>query len=605
MGSMAVRQDHRDGQTIAAASRALNLDDAAATTGRASTIASIVALLVFALVGGLTALAIVAADIVFGLAVPPALLFLFGVTGLLVSATSALATRRTMLHLAKSAIAAEAEPKALLLHAMVERMPEGIAMWDNDDRLVLCNQIYRKIFSRLEGHLRAGVHFDDVLKAELDAGYIPASISATWFEQRQQRHWIGEVSERRNIDGRQFEILDFLCDGGGTLTLINDVTALQTKERELRDAQERYALVSLASNEGLWDMDLRTDRFYISPRVLSIIGSLSDPAGFRREDWVAAIHPDDLRGYDAGWQEHLDGDSRIFDLEYRVRHSNGEQRWISDRALALRDSTGHAYRIAGSVTDITARKQVEREMSRALDAAEVANRAKTQFLANVSHELRTPLNAIIGFSDLLGDTKETQVSPEEQSNFLEAINQSGRELLVVINDILDMSRIESGALELAEGTVDIEFCVEASIAKISGQAADKGLVVMENLPTHLPTLIGDQAKIKQMLFNLLTNAIKFTDTGGEIEIGVKFAAGTGLDLFVRDNGAGMDEAELERARLSFAQLNDSPSRQHGGLGLGLAITTAIAELHGGGLILSSEPGVGTTATVHFPAERIN
>jgi PAS domain S-box-containing protein len=605
MQSIAVRHDSGDGVAVARIGRTFSYGDSPEGTDRAANIATLVAVLVFVLAGGLTALATVADRDVLGLAVPPAILLLFGVTGLVLSATSALALRRIILRQTRAAIAAEAAPRTRLLHAMLDQFDEGIAIWDGNDRLVLCNQTYRDIFGRIGQHLHEGAFFDDVLQAEVEAAYVPPTAARTWFEQRQQRHWIGGISERRVMDGREYETIDRQSAAGGTLTLVRDVTELKARETDLRDAQERYALVSLASNEGLWDMDLRGDRFYISPRVLSIIGSTADPVGFQREDWVAQIHPDYLEPYRQRWREHLDGDSRIFDMEYRVRHHSGEQRWIANRALALRDSTGQAYRIAGSVADITARKQSEAEIIQARDAAEIANKAKTQFLANVSHELRTPLNAIIGFSDLLTDTSDNRLGDEEQQNFLHSINQSGRELLVVINDILDMSRIEAGALKLSEGAVDLELCIEGAIAMITEQAAGKGLVVVESLPDNLPDLIGDQRKIKQMLLNLLTNAVKFTPSGGEVEISVQYAKGSGLDLLVRDSGVGMTAEELDRARLSFAQLNDSPSRQHGGLGLGLAITTAIAELHGGKLTLESVPNEGTTATLHFPADRID
>ncbi|MBT3536562.1 MAG: PAS domain-containing protein, partial [Rhodospirillaceae bacterium] len=483
MRSMAVRHDRGERHNATEISRTLSFDDVAGPPDRAATVAATVALLVFALVGGLTALGIVSAEKVFGISLSPFQLFLFGFTGLLISATSALAMRRIIQEMVQSAQAAEAAPRTQLLYAMVDRMPEGIALWDSDDRLVLCNRKYREIFDRIDNYLRTGVHFDEVIKAEMEAAYVPPSAARMWFEQRQQRHWIGDVSERRLIEGQEYETIDCLCEGGGILTLIRDVTELKAKERTLRDAQERYALVSLASNEGLWDMDLRTERFYISARVLAIVGSQSDPTSFQRDDWIATIHPDDQDQYHQGWQAHIDGESRIFDQEYRVRHNNGELRWIADRALALRDSTGYAYRIAGSVTDITARKLAEEAMASARDEAEIASRAKTHFLANVGHELRTPLNSIIGFSDLLNDGGSGQSGEEERRSFLHSINQAGRELLVVINDILDMSRIESGDMQLAEGAVDLEQCIEAAVAVITEQAAAKGLMVVESLPS--------------------------------------------------------------------------------------------------------------------------
>ena len=139
--------------------------------------------------------------------------------------------------------------------------------------------------------------------------------------------------------------------------------------------------------------------------------------------------------------------------------------------------------------------------------------------------MRTPLNAIIGFSDLLAETGDNRLDDEEQLNFLHSVNQSGRDLLFVINDILDMSRIEAGDLKLSEGAVDLEVCIEGAIAMITEQAVSKGLILVKSLPDDIPDLIGDQAKIKQMLLNLLTNAIKFTPAGGEIEIGVAHAKG--------------------------------------------------------------------------------
>jgi PAS domain-containing protein len=248
---------------------------------RASSVASTLALLVFVQIGGVTALAPVIARTLVHWTMPPLWLFLFGVSGFVVSLTCALVMRRAVLRMMQSAIGSAETTSTTLLHAMVERIPQGVALWDHDNRLVLCNQIYRDVFSRIDDHLVAGAHLDNVANTELNAAYFPVSAVPSWFENRKQNHWIGDISERRKIDGCEYEIVDYHCDDdGGTVTLISDISDLKIKEEQLRDAQERYALVSLASTEGLWDMDLRTGRFYVAPRVLSIIGHKAIPLVF-------------------------------------------------------------------------------------------------------------------------------------------------------------------------------------------------------------------------------------------------------------------------------------------------------------------------------------
>ena len=216
MRSVAVWPDYGAGPSATVSSQVFDLDDAGDDAGyapdRTLTLTSIVAFL-FLLWWGLAVLIIVAAGPVLDLAMPPSLLFLFGLTGLLGSATAALAMRQTALRMADLVIDVEAAPRGLLLHAMTDRLPEGIASWDKDDRLVLCNQAYREFFSCINGILRAGVHFDDALNADLDTAYILAAAAPSWFEQRQQRHWIGDFSERRKIEGREYGVLDRLCAG--------------------------------------------------------------------------------------------------------------------------------------------------------------------------------------------------------------------------------------------------------------------------------------------------------------------------------------------------------------------------------------------------------
>ncbi len=257
---------------------------------------------------------------------------------------------------------------------------------------------------------------------------------------------------------------------------------------------------------------------------------------------------------------------------------------------------------------LAAKQQAERSADAARVAllnAEAANRAKTEFLANMSHELRTPLNAIIGFSEVI----QNEIMGKVQNNpryvdYARDIRQAGTHLLSVINDILDIAKIEAGQLELREDVFGLGEALEVCIKMLTDQAKESGLELVCAGPDDLPNLWADEKKFKQIAINLLSNAIKFTPEGGRITLNAEIEPDGALKLTVTDTGIGIAADDLEMALAPFAQVDSAYCRSHEGTGLGLPISKALAELHGGSLDMESEPGVGTTVTVRFPSERL-
>lgn len=255
-------------------------------------------------------------------------------------------------------------------------------------------------------------------------------------------------------------------------------------------------------------------------------------------------------------------------------------------------------------TKIDSRTLETRLLEVELAASTEANRAKSQFLANMSHELRTPLNAVIGFSEIIRDQSLGPAATDNYRDYANDIHVAGEQLLRIVNDVLDISKLEAGALELHEGEVDLRAVVQAAINLINQSAFEVGVTLAVALPPSLPLLMADELRVKQMLLNLLSNAVKFSHRGDNVTVGGAVRADGSLTIWVADTGIGMSETEITTAMQPFRQVANSLTRSHDGIGLGLSLVDGFVNLHGGRLELTSSPASGTTVTVVFPPERV-
>jgi PAS domain S-box-containing protein len=411
----------------------------------------------------------------------------------------------------------------------------------------------------------------------------------------------------RRRDGTAFPMdlaVTEMQEGGAAvyIALARDISARAAAESMAAQAQQRLvdALESISEAFVLYDSQDRIVLF--NQKFRELHGPCADliVVGARFEDIARAVAAQGLVPEAGGriqeWVrervlQHINP-SGSFQMEL------ADGRWLRISERRTRDGG-----IVGTMAEITDEKRREQELRRARDGAELANRSKSEFLANMSHELRTPLNAIIGFSELMKNEVLGPIGIPAYTGYVRDIYDSANHLLNIINDILDLSRIEAGKLKLFETPVDLGVAAQATARLVADRAADSGVRVTAEIESNLPPLLGDERLVKQILINLLANAVKFTPRGGSVVVRAFKDAESRLGMSVADTGIGIAEADLIRVMEPFGQADGSLRRRYEGTGLGLPLVRSFVELHGAKFDLKSQVGAGTTATILFPAER--
>ncbi|MDX9688962.1 MAG: ATP-binding protein [Alphaproteobacteria bacterium] len=305
-----------------------------------------------------------------------------------------------------------------------------------------------------------------------------------------------------------------------------------------------------------------------------------------RRDWFARLEESKQHGQEA-----------------EINTSDRRKLWVNMTGHAVRDPMGDIIHFECTMSDITERRRAEMDLIRTKEQADFANRSKSEFLANMSHELRTPLNAIIGFSEIIRDQLFGAVGQEQYIEYAGDIHDSGSLLLSLINDILDMSKIEAGKRELAETVLNLEEAMRSVTRLVAARAKAGKVRLTMSVPQTMPGFRAEERAMKQVLTNLLTNAVKFTPEGGSVSLTADLSPEDEIVITCKDTGIGMSKEEIPIALAPFGQIESALSRKNQGTGLGLPLTRALVELHGGTLDLHSEVGNGTSITLTFPKTR--
>ncbi len=370
---------------------------------------------------------------------------------------------------------------------------------------------------------------------------------------------------------------------------------------ELRKREERFDIAIQGSRAGVWDWDMLNDKIIFSTRFKSMLGYKDNEGDDSFLWWKKLIYSDDLKLFEKKMEDHLSGRDKYFEVENRLLHKDGSWRWVATRGEAIRDLEGRPHRWVGTNIDITEQKNAEKkllhetELSRDMaEKAKAASDSKSEFLSNISHEIRTPINGVIGFAQLCLNTNLTP----RQKNYIDKINLSAKYLLMLVNDVLDFSEVEAGKTIAADIPFILDDVLKISVNQFINQSQNKGLKLLSEVKGDVPAkLIGDPIHLMQILINLISNAVKFTEKG-KIVIGVKLLNKKEdriyLQFSVKDTGMGMSGEQTKSLFENFYQADAKITRKFGGVGIGLPLISRLVELLGGKIWAKSTLGKGST-----------
>ncbi|MEE8284026.1 MAG: PAS-domain containing protein [Alphaproteobacteria bacterium] len=491
-----------------------------------------------------------------------------------------------------------------MLKTVVENVNQGIALFDKEFRLLHFNSVYQSLYDFPDGFLKRGQPYAEVLRHLIERGEY-GDVDADSFLQKLMES-LEQDSEWRKLrhrpDGTVIAVYRKNLPGGGAIVTFTDVTADMRLAVESRRNAKLLETIVTNIDHGISVIDGDGGLVLWNQRYQDMFGY---PDHLMRKGMPYA----DLLRFGAKRERLNHRDAQEFvnsrleliektEFEGTTRtFTDGSTVWVHRAAMP-----GGGF--VASYTDITALKQVEAELVKARDLAETANRAKTEFLANMSHELRTPLNAIIGFSEIMESGVMGAIEDPRYNEYIHSINESGNHLLSLINDILDLSKIEVGKADMEEENLDLVATIESCLMFVREQVEDKGLSLVSRLPPRFPPFRGDRRRLKQIFINLLQNAVKFTDPGGTVTVSLGHETGAPVHVMVEDTGIGMSAAEIPRALERFSQVGTGLQRKYEGTGLGLPLARALAKLHGGEIEIESSEGIGTTVKVILPENRI-